>query len=141
MSLTPTETVAAVVLLRDDGAALLQHRDEKPDLRHAGLWVLPGGHCERDEPIESCARRELFEETGYDCQQLNWLVSLEISPDETWPACQLTVFWARYDGAQPILCLEGQAVRFVERYLASRYPIPAYLIEAWDLAISQIAQV
>ena len=33
--------VAAVFLLRDDGAVLLQHRDDKPDISHPGQWVPP----------------------------------------------------------------------------------------------------
>ncbi|MCU6709017.1 NUDIX hydrolase [Paenibacillus sp. J5C_2022] len=29
-----------------------------------GCWALPGGFCHEDESMESCARRELLEETG-----------------------------------------------------------------------------
>ena len=129
------EVVAAVVLLRDDGAALLQHRDDKEGLRRAGMWVPPGGHCEPSESIEACARREFYEETGYQCDRLNWLVSLEDDYDEGWPVYQLEVFWARYDGVQSVRCLEGQALQFVERHLAASHPIPPYLLGVWDLAI------
>ena len=125
------------MLLRHDGAALFQHRDEKPGLRYAGMWVMPGGHCEPGESIEACARRELYEETGYQCNGLNWLVSFQIN-QEGWPICHQTVFWARYDGIQPVKCLEGQAVQFIERHRASNYPIPHYLIETWDLATAAL---
>ena len=130
------EVVAAVVLLRDDGAALLQHRDDKAGLRGAGTWVPPGGHCEPGESIEACARREFYEETGYQCDKLNWLISLEDDHDEGWLAYQLEVFWARYDGVQAVRCLEGQALQFVERHLAPSYPISPYLLEIWDLAVA-----
>src|SRR5439155_24976223 len=51
----PLRTVGGVVLLRDDNAALLQLRDNKPGLNAAGLWVFPGGHCEPDESLEAGA--------------------------------------------------------------------------------------
>ena len=50
-------TVAGVVLLRDDNAALLQLRDNKPGLNAAGLWVFPGGHCEPGESLEAYIAR------------------------------------------------------------------------------------
>ena len=69
------DRVAAVILLRHDGAALLQHRDDKPGLRNAGMWVPPGGHAESDELMLDCARRELREETEYDASDLRFLLS------------------------------------------------------------------
>jgi 8-oxo-dGTP pyrophosphatase MutT (NUDIX family) len=130
------EPIAAVFLLRDDGAALLQHRDDKPELTHAGKWVPPGGHCEPGEPIEACARREFLEETGYKCVTLNPLTSY-IDVDENGRAPEhLTVFWDRYDGVQPVACYEGQAVEFVERHRASTYAMPNYILELWDLALA-----
>ncbi|HIA13642.1 MAG TPA: NUDIX domain-containing protein [Nitrospirales bacterium] len=128
------ERVGAVVLLREDGAALLQHRDDKPGLRHASMWVPPGGHAEAGETIVNCARRELREETGYDQADLHWLTAFE-DREEGWPPYRLTVFWAWYDGLQPVQCREGQALEFIERANAGMYPIPDYLLEVWDLAL------
>jgi 8-oxo-dGTP pyrophosphatase MutT (NUDIX family) len=133
------EEVAAIFLLRDDGAALMQHRDNKPGLRHAGMWVPPGGHCEPGEAIEACARRELREETGYDCTQLSRLLSFIDYPTASWPTQRLTIFWSRYDGVQAVRCLEGQAMRFIERDMAQEYSIPAYIIEIWDRALAAAA--
>lgn len=129
-----TERVGAVIVLREDGAALLQLRDNKEGLRHAGMWVPPGGHAEPDEAIEMCARRELLEETDYNCSNLQWLIDLEDYVDK-WPPYQLTVFWTYYDGIQEPRCKEGQALEFIRREDASSYNIPSYLINIWDMAL------
>lgn len=129
--------VGGIVLLRPDGAALLQHRDEKPGLPHAGLWVFPGGHCEFEERIEDCARREFLEETGYRCDDVYELDTIRQLTVEGFPAIQLTVFWSRYDGVQPVQCLEGQALAFIERAYANRHPMPDYLLRLWDLALTR----
>jgi 8-oxo-dGTP pyrophosphatase MutT (NUDIX family) len=130
-----TDRVAAVILLRRDGAALLQHRDDKPGLRHAGMWVPPGGHVESCESMLDCARRELREETEYDASDLRFLLSFEDTV-EGWPAYRLDFFWCWYDGVQTFTCHEGQALAFVERAIAASYPIPTCLVNAWDAALA-----
>ena len=51
--------VAGTIVVQDEnGRILLQQRSD------FDCWGLPGGALERDEDIETCARRELFEETG-----------------------------------------------------------------------------
>jgi 8-oxo-dGTP pyrophosphatase MutT (NUDIX family) len=133
--------VAAVFLLRPDGAALMQHRDDKPGLRRAGMWVPPGGHLDPGETIEACARRELREETGYECGKLHRLVTVHDDPEDGRPADELHIFWSPYDGAQAVRCFEGQALKFIERSQASEYPIPPMLFEVWDLAIQASSAV
>jgi 8-oxo-dGTP pyrophosphatase MutT (NUDIX family) len=125
--------VAAVYLLRDDGAALFQHRDDKPGIRHPGMWTPPGGHCEDHETTEECARREFLEETGYVCDVLRRLRAIRGSsvPD----GVELTVFWGRYDGRQPVKCYEGQDLRFLTRDAADDFAIPPYLLDLWDTAL------
>ena len=123
------------MVLRRDGAALLQHRDNKPGLRNGGMWVPPGGHAEPDESILECARRELREETEYDAPDLRFLLSFD-DIVEGWSAYLLTIFWCWYDGVQPVVCHEGQALAFVERSMAVNYPIPAYVLNAWDAALA-----
>lgn len=125
--------VGAVFLLRADGAALLQMRDDKPGLRHAAMLVPPGGHADPGEDIEACARREFLEETEYACGELHRLCSF-VDEVPGWPPYELTVFWARYDGRQKYACHEGQWLEFVRREDAAAQQSPAYLTELWDSA-------
>jgi 8-oxo-dGTP pyrophosphatase MutT (NUDIX family) len=127
-------TVAAVILLREDGAVLLQHRDAKPGLRRANQWVPPGGHCDPGEDTLSCARRELLEETGYQAGALHWLTTILDEPGEGWAPYPLHVYWGRYDGVQPVRCYEGQALAFIPRASAAAYLIPPCILDLWDQA-------
>lgn len=54
----------AGVILHQDGRVLLQHRDDKPEIRWPGAWAIFGGHLEDDETPEEGARREIEEELG-----------------------------------------------------------------------------
>jgi 8-oxo-dGTP pyrophosphatase MutT (NUDIX family) len=128
--------VGTVVLLRDDGAALMQHRDDKPGLSRAAMWVIPGGHQEPGEASAACARRELEEETGYRCDDLHFLAELPDTNDVTGRPYTLVVFWARYDGRQALECREGQGLRFLKRSEAAAYPIPEIVLRAWDMALA-----
>jgi 8-oxo-dGTP pyrophosphatase MutT (NUDIX family) len=130
----PSAHVAAVVLLRDDDAVLMQLRDDKPGLTHANMWVMPGGHKRSGEPIEACARREFEEETGYRCDSLQPLVSI-VDPTYDPPLNWVTVFWTEYDGIQSFTCGEGQAITFMERAQAEHHAVPVFLIDVWDLAL------
>jgi 8-oxo-dGTP pyrophosphatase MutT (NUDIX family) len=128
--------VAGVVLLREpDGAALLQHRDDKPGLPHANLWVPPGGHCNDGEAWEACAAREFLEETGYRCSNLRWLAELDVDDVPFSPPMHLKVFWDVYDGDQAVTCREGQALEFVPRGRAAVIAMPEYLVDLWDQAL------
>ncbi|MEW6319654.1 MAG: NUDIX domain-containing protein [Acidobacteriota bacterium] len=128
-------TIAGIVLLRADGAALLQHRDDKPGLQHAGMWVAPGGHCEPGESLEACAKRELEEETGYRCDRLFPLITVVDDGGISGYPQRLHLFWAEYDGVQVTCCHEGQALEFVGRLEAEGLPIPPYILEMWDKAL------
>lgn len=127
--------VAAIFLLREDGAALMQHRDDKPDISHANTWVPPGGHCEEGESAEACARREFFEETGYQTGDLHLIADFTDDHAAGFPPLRLSVFWSRYDGVQGVTCHEGQALEFVPRPRAAALMIPPYLVDLWDQAL------
>lgn len=49
---------ARVVIVREDGAILLQHRSD------FAVWGLPGGNAEEGEDLAEVAVRETYEETG-----------------------------------------------------------------------------
>ncbi|GIW78855.1 MAG: hypothetical protein KatS3mg105_0662 [Gemmatales bacterium] len=127
-----SRAVGTVFLLRRDGSVLMQHRDDKPNLCRPGMWVPPGGHRNPNEPMAACARREFLEETGYDCDDLRWLTTVIDDPGGGWPAYPLYVYWAFYDGKRPLHCLEGQALKFLNRNEAKDYPIPPLIFELWD---------
>ncbi len=129
-----SNNIAAVFLFREDGAALLQLRDDKPELRNSGMWVPPGGGLEENESIIECAYREFFEETNYRCSDLHWLTTCD-DKIEGWPSYQLTIFWEIYDGQQSLICQEGQDLKFVLRKNAENYKVPKYLIRFWDIAL------
>src|SRR6266498_3989384 len=136
-SLRPARIVAGVVLVRSDGAVLLQLRDNKPGLNAAGQWVFPGGHCDAGETLEAGARREFQEETGYCCAELSWLTTFCHPSDDLQSVYELSFFWCACDGRQPVRCFEGQAVRFMSRAEIRYKPVPEYLVAVWDLALAQ----
>lgn len=128
--------VAGVLLLRTDGALLMQLRDRKPGLPYAGYWSIPSGHRESGESAEHCARREFLEETSYRLDCLNPLVEMT-DRDDTGTEYLLTLFWACYDGTQPLKCHEGQDLRFVVRSGAASHPMPPFVPSVWDRALKE----
>jgi len=137
--MNPPETrqqICGVVLLRADDAALLQLRDNKPEISDPGLWVFPGGHCERDEHCRACAAREFLEETRYRCTDLRHLVAYNAADLGYGGDFRLHFYWDRFDGIQDYHCCEGQQLRFIGREQASFLRAPPYLLSVWDLALA-----
>lgn len=66
---------AAVVAVREDGK-LLMVRQYRNALERETLEIPAGGLEGRDEPTRDAARRELQEETGCSCEQLEFLTSI-----------------------------------------------------------------
>ena len=59
----PMVTADAAVLCKfEDTVKLLMIKRKNDPCK--GCWALPGGFLELDEELETCAARELFEETG-----------------------------------------------------------------------------
>ena len=134
--MTEYARVAAVYLLRaDDGAALLQHRDDKPEIPHPNIWVPPGGHADPGESMDACARREFLEETSYVLGDLHLLTEFLDDHAQGFAPLQLSMYWSLYDGTQRPICHEGQALEFIPRARAAEIDIPRYLVHFWDQAL------
>ena len=74
--------LATMVYCIKDGDVLLMLRNKEPNL---GLWVGPGGKFEPGESPYDCAKRELYEETGLEVNDLYFRgLITEISPRPDW---------------------------------------------------------
>lgn len=67
---------AAVVPVLEDGR-LLMVRQYRNALDRFTLEIPAGGKDDVDEPMITCAARELEEETGYTCNKLEFLISVQ----------------------------------------------------------------
>ena len=134
------DRVCGVVLLRSTGDALLQLRDNIPEIQDPGLWVFPGGHVDPDETLEAGAHREFLEETLYDCAQLHSIAVYRSEEIGYPPGHQVAFFWCLFDEKQTIECCEGQELRFVPRENLNGLPVPSYLSRVWDLALEALAR-
>src|SRR5471030_513755 len=64
----PAVSVDVVIVTREPKPrVLLIRRKHEP---FEGMWAIPGGFVDMDEPLDDAARRELFEETGVRMKKL-----------------------------------------------------------------------
>lgn len=121
---------AGVLLIDERGWVLLQLRDAHGSYPHR--WGTVGGQVEPGETPEQAARRELAEETGYVASVLHFGAEVTLAlPDGSRRVA--TLFYARYDGVQPIACYEGARIEFVDPAMLGElpvYPGQAELIKA-----------
>lgn len=68
----------AIIPITDAGKIVMVEQFRKPLERT--VVEIPAGKLEKGEEPEETARRELEEETGYECQSLEWLISFYTSP-------------------------------------------------------------
>lgn len=108
-------TYVGTVLVRSDGAVLVQHRDDNDTIPEPNKWGICGGRSEEyDLSDKHAAARELLEETGYKIRPRN----LELFATDEFDAggnhITRKFYWAPYDEKQHINCFEGQEIRFVK---------------------------
>ena len=74
--------VAAAVLIRSDGAALLAQRPR--DKVYSGYWEFPGGKIEPGEPVDEALKREIREELGIEIERAYpWITRVFTYPHAT----------------------------------------------------------
>lgn len=91
--------VVEAIIHDTDGKVLLLKRSDK-NTHYLGKWQLPGGTVEDEETLEEAIQREVFEETGCYCSELELkkeVCFLSDSRGEEEKIC-LTVFYCKVDG-------------------------------------------
>jgi ADP-ribose pyrophosphatase len=68
----------AVIALTDDEKIVMVEQYRKALERN--IIEIPAGKLEKGEEPKGCAIRELEEETGYECNKIEWLISFYTSP-------------------------------------------------------------
>ncbi|PLR86065.1 ADP-ribose pyrophosphatase [Bacillus canaveralius] len=68
----------AVIAITDENKLVMVEQYRKALERT--IVEIPAGKLERGEDPAASARRELEEETGYECTELDWLISFYTSP-------------------------------------------------------------
>lgn len=113
---------AGIVVVRDDGAVLMQHRDNKPGIFGPDHWGYPAGSVDEDEDFKEAAIRELKEETGYEPNKLFELTD-EVYTRSDGQQVNRHIYWTPYDNHQEIQCNEGQEMRFVkvEEFIGKKF--------------------
>lgn len=133
-----TEEVCAVILMKENGDSLLQLRDDIMGITDPNTWVFPGGHPEPGEDITVAAYREMEEETGYVCRNLELVGSENRDARDGENIKAVHAFMEYYDGMQETHCFEGQKMEFRSRDEAEGLAMPTYLIQLWDVAIERM---
>jgi 8-oxo-dGTP diphosphatase len=79
MPYTPILATLGYVLSPDRSQALMIHRNARADDQHLGKYNGLGGKMERDEDIVGCMRREIREEAGIEC------IDMQLRGTISWP--------------------------------------------------------
>jgi 8-oxo-dGTP diphosphatase len=70
MPYTPILATLGYILARDGKRVLMVHRQRRPSDAHLGKYNGLGGKVEAGEDVVACLRREVFEESGLQCDHV-----------------------------------------------------------------------
>jgi nucleoside triphosphatase len=118
------EPTVRVFIFRQEGQLLLLQSHKWP-----GLYVVPGGHVELGEHIETAVLRETKEETGLDVRDLRFLCWQEFIYDPSFWKQQHFIFFnyaCQADSIEVHLNDEAEAYIWIEPVKALDLPIDAY---------------
>ena len=122
--------LAGALLYNQKGEVLLQHRDDKPNIAHPGLWSLFGGAVDARETLEEALIREIWEELEYPVQEKRlWLIAQQ-------PGAQFYIFLVPLTVPIETLVLhEGQGFDLFQPQQAletlSVSPVAKYVLRAF----------
>lgn len=128
---------SAVIILIQDDKALLQLRDDNPNISYPNHWGFAGGgHVEEGETALQAAQRELKEETGYISKNPQPLMRAEYTLLDGRQVISER-FFEIYDNVQNIECLEGQKVEFLSLEEAKQKQMYPGVLGAIEKAIEE----
>ncbi|TMG77401.1 MAG: Nudix family hydrolase [Betaproteobacteria bacterium] len=135
--------VAAAVLIRSDGAALLAQRPG--DKVYSGYWEFPGGKIEPGEPVVEALKREIREELGVEIERAYpWITRVF-----TYPHAKVRLHFHRvYAWRGEPLALEHQALAWqrpeaitVDPLLPANGPVLRGLLLPAEYAITRAGEL
>lgn len=100
---------AGLLLIKGDGSFLLQHRDNKPNIRFPGYWGFFGGGIGNDESPEAAMLRESKEELGIDVRDYQLALEQDFGDNHN-PIGHKWIFMAPFEDQDPIELHEGQGM-------------------------------
>lgn len=120
-------TLAASAAVFRGGKVLIARRVKPP-----GLWSLPGGRIEKGERAEKAAEREVYEETGVECETVGLAGQRQVILRDQSGAIRgkflIISFAARWVGGEARPGPEASAVEWVEPEKLSAYELTEGLL-------------
>ncbi len=107
---------AHILVINKKGEILLTQRKDVP------LWVIPGGHLEKNETPEKAVKRELFEETGLNVGKVNLVACYSRGQ-------QIMEFLLKANASSQVIINQSPEVRNAGWFSPKHLPTPTSLYE------------